>query len=179
MVSTQTLQSATPCCCGSPTAGTGCSCTHINMVSTQTLQSATPCHCGSPTAGTGCFCAHINVKSAHRHYSQRHLAVVVPRQQVRAAPVPTSTSSQHTDMPSPTSNCCGSPIAGTSCSCTHINIKSAHGHSVYPVLAAPVPTSTWSAHSHQHTVIVDPRQQVLAASVWTLLSSRVMNTTVT
>ena len=171
----------------------GCSCTHINMVSTQTLQSPTPCCCGSPTAGTSCSCTHINMVSTwtlftqcwlllyphqrqvstwtlftqcrlllYLHQHGQHMDTVYP---VPAAPVPTSTPSQHMDtlpsagcscthinmvstqtLQSPTPCCCGSPTAGTSCSCTHINVKSAHGHSVYPVPAVPVPTSTPSQH---------------------------------
>ena len=102
------IQALTHCRCGSPIAGTGCSCTHINIVSTQTLQLLTPCHWGSPTAGTGCSCTHINMVSTHttitdplllwfpdsrywlllcphqrqvstQTYSHLHLAVVVPQ----------------------------------------------------------------------------------------------------
>ena len=85
--------------------------------------------------------------SAHRHYSHWHLAVVVPRQQVPAAPVPTSTWSAHRHY-----------------SHRHLAIMVPQQQ----VLAAPVPTSTWSAHRHysqQHLAVVVPRQQVRAAPV--------------
>ena len=98
--------------------------------------------------------------SAHRHYSHRHLAVMVPRQQGLAAPVPTSTWSAHRHY-----------------SQRHLAV-------VVPrqqVRAAPVPTSTWSAHRHysqRHLAIVVPRQQVRAASVPTSTSSQHTDTTV-